>query len=87
MLSSGILEVGKNIFAFKNDFLYSADVKPTVNKNRFDFIYWLHRAFSFYVYTMISMAQITILASLLAKPFVNRLIQRIKVVCPTFSTL
>ena len=55
MLSSGILEVGKNIFAFKNDFLYSADVKPTVNKNRFDFIYWLHRACSLHISASISM--------------------------------
>ena len=33
MLSKGILEIDKNIFVFKNSFPYSADVKPTVNKN------------------------------------------------------
>ena len=46
MLSQGILEIGKYIFVFKNGFPDLADVKPTVNKNRFDFIYWLHRACS-----------------------------------------
>ena len=30
MLSYGILELGKNIFVFKDDFPYSADAKPTV---------------------------------------------------------
>ena len=38
MLSLGIFEIGKNIFVFKNDVPYSADVKPTVNKNWFGFI-------------------------------------------------
>ena len=49
--------MANNIFAFKNSFPYSADVKPTVNKNRFYFIYWLHRACSLYVYTPISMIE------------------------------
>ena len=30
-------------------------LKCTVNKNQFNFIYWLHRACSLYVFTMISM--------------------------------
>ena len=42
-------------FVFKNGFPYSADVKPTVNKSRFDFIYWHHRACSFYVHTTLFM--------------------------------
>ena len=37
-----MLEKGKNINVFNNSFPYSADVNPTVNKNRFDFINWLH---------------------------------------------
>ena len=31
--------MGKNIYVYRNSFLYSADVKPTVNKNRFEFMY------------------------------------------------
>ena len=55
MLSLGIFEIGKNIFVFKNDVPYSADVKPTVNKNWFGFISWFLRACYLYVYTAISM--------------------------------
>ena len=38
----GHFRKGKNIFVFQNSLTYSADVKPTVNKNQFDFVYCLH---------------------------------------------
>ena len=42
-------------FCFKSSFPCSANVKPTKNKNWFDFICCLHLTFSLYVYTTISM--------------------------------
>ena len=41
MLSWGIVDKGKNISVSKNSFPYSADAKPTANKNQFDFVYCL----------------------------------------------
>ena len=38
MLSWDILEKGKKDFCLKNIFPYSADVKPIINKNQFEFI-------------------------------------------------
>ena len=37
MLSYGVLKKAKNVSVFNNSFPYSADVKPTVNKNQFYF--------------------------------------------------
>ena len=51
-------------FCFQNSIPYSADVKPTVNKNQFDFIHLLH------VYTPISMYEI----NTLQQKQINRLI-------------
>ena len=33
-----ILEKGKKDFCLQNNFSYSAEVKPKINKNRFEFI-------------------------------------------------
>ena len=49
MLSWDILEIDKTYFCLQNSFSYSADVKPIINKNRFEFILCT------YVYTIISM--------------------------------
>ena len=38
MLSLDILEKGKTDFCLQNSFSYTADVKPIVNKNWFEFI-------------------------------------------------
>ena len=38
MLSSDILEKGKKDFCLQNSFPYSADVKPIISKNQFEFI-------------------------------------------------
>ena len=38
MLGWDILEKGKTEFCLQNSFSYSAYVKPTVNKNQFEFI-------------------------------------------------
>ena len=38
MLSLDILEKGKKDFCQQNTFPYSADVKPIINKNHFEFI-------------------------------------------------
>ena len=38
MLSLDILEKGKKDFCQQNTFPYSADVKPIINKNQFEFI-------------------------------------------------
>ena len=37
MLSKDILEKGQKDFYFQNSFSYSADVKPIINKNQFEF--------------------------------------------------
>ena len=38
MLSLDILEKGQKDFCLQNSFSYSADVKPIINKNQFEFI-------------------------------------------------